>query len=55
MFEILDKLMVSFGQDTLDSLYYSVSVRKTKKRYLPPSLPPSLSLPSCLLSSLALS
>jgi hypothetical protein len=23
MFEILDKLMISFGQDTLDSLYWS--------------------------------
>jgi len=47
MFEILDKLMVSFGQDTLDSLYYSVTVRETKKRYvvlgLPLSLSPSLS------------
>jgi hypothetical protein len=32
MFEVLDKLMVSFGQDTLDSLYYSVSAPAIRKR-----------------------
>ncbi|EWM28448.1 tapt1 protein [Nannochloropsis gaditana] len=34
MFEVLDKLMVSFGQDTLDSLYYSVSAPAIRKRHL---------------------
>ena len=31
MFEILDKLLISFGQDTLDSLYWSAK-RNMRKR-----------------------
>jgi transmembrane anterior posterior transformation protein 1 len=31
MFEILDKLMISFGQDTLDSLYWSTKLNTSKR------------------------
>jgi hypothetical protein len=31
MFEILDKLMISFGQDTLDSLYWSAKKNSDRK------------------------
>lgn len=31
MFEILDKLLISFGQDTLDSLYWSAKKNSDRK------------------------
>jgi len=31
MFEILDKLLISFGQDTLDSLYWSAKSNMRKR------------------------